>query len=55
MAVLVRAVEDRRSVAADLGRLRYFAGVSLVVAPKVTLEDVEVAVAAIAERGFVDI
>jgi len=39
----------------DLGRLGYFAVTSLVVVRKVTLEDIESAVAAIADRGFVHI
>jgi hypothetical protein len=44
-----------QSVAADIHRLGYFADVRVVVVPKVTLEDVKAAVAAIAERGFVDV
>lgn len=44
-----------QSVAADLARLGHFAEASLVVVRKVTPEEIEAAVAAIAEHGFVDI
>ena len=44
-----------QSVSADVQRLGYFAKTSLVVVPSVTRENVEAAIAVIAERGFVDI
>ena len=44
-----------QAVSADLARLGHFAAAGLVVVRRVTPEEIEAAVATIAERGFVDI